>query len=117
MKSIFSIVILLVGLLSINLPSLAASPYKSDAQSAAESQQIKSQKKTAKEINRSAVNINTASAEQLAAALSGIGLSKAKAIVVYRTNHGPFYAAADLVAVKGIGDKTIKRNKAMIRLN
>jgi competence protein ComEA len=116
MKSIYSIVILLVGLLSISLPSLAANPYKSVTQSAAESQQIKSQKKTAKEVNRSAVNINTASAEQLAAALSGIGLSKAKAIVAYRSAHGPFHSAADLAAVKGIGDRTVKRNKAMIRL-
>ena len=36
------------------------------------------------------VDINTADAETISAELSGIGLTKAKAIVEYRQKHGPF---------------------------
>ncbi|MFH1830265.1 MAG: ComEA family DNA-binding protein [Pseudomonadota bacterium] len=53
------------------------------------------------------VNINTASVEQLME-VPGIGLSKAQAIVEYRTNT-PFATTADLVNVKGIGDKLLAK--------
>ena len=64
----------------------------------------------------SPVNINSASAEQIAQALNGIGESKARAIVAHRTENGPFQSAEDLTAVKGIGSKTVERNKEDIRL-
>jgi len=54
------------------------------------------------------VNVNTADAETISAELKGIGLKKAKAIVEYRSKHGPFKSADDLSLVKGIGDRTIK---------
>lgn len=56
------------------------------------------------------VNINTASASEIAAALVGVGESKAEAIVTYRKEHGPFKSADDLVLVKGIGEKTVAKN-------
>ncbi len=62
------------------------------------------------------VNINTANAEQISSAMSGIGESKAKAIVKYRSSHGKFKSAQDLVNVKGIGSKTIAKNKENILL-
>ena len=37
-----------------------------------------------------AVNVNKADAAQIAEELKGIGLSKATAIVAYRTQNGPF---------------------------
>jgi len=40
--------------------------------------------------NDARVNLNTASAEQLAALLTGIGQSRAEAIVRYREQHGAF---------------------------
>ncbi|MEN8176724.1 MAG: ComEA family DNA-binding protein [Pseudomonadota bacterium] len=52
------------------------------------------------------VNINSASAEELAA-LNGIGDAKAAAIVAYRTDNGSFASVDDLAQVSGIGDKTL----------
>jgi competence protein ComEA len=60
------------------------------------------------------VNINTADAETMAANLSGIGLSKAQAIVAYRKAHGNFASAEELTQVKGIGPKTVSRNRGDI---
>ena len=56
------------------------------------------------------VNVNTASATEIAEALVGVGQSKAEAIVAYRKEHGPFKNADDLVLVKGIGEKTVAKN-------
>jgi len=49
------------------------------------------------------VNINSADAETIASVLVGVGVEKAKAIVAYREQHGRFYVAEELTAVKGIG--------------
>jgi competence protein ComEA len=62
------------------------------------------------------VNVNTADAATLAAALKGIGESKAQAIVAYRKEHGPFKSADDLAEVKGIGEKWIAANRDRIVL-
>jgi competence protein ComEA len=56
------------------------------------------------------VNINTANAEQIASAMTGVGESKAKAIVEYREQHGKFKSIQDLEYVDGIGEKTIEKN-------
>jgi competence protein ComEA len=53
------------------------------------------------------VNINTASATELTY-LPGIGMSKAQAIVEYRSAH-QFKTVEELVRVKGIGRKTFKK--------
>jgi competence protein ComEA len=60
------------------------------------------------------VNINTADAETISAELNGIGLSKAQAIVEYRKKHGPFRSVDDLSLVKGIGERTVDKNRADI---
>ena len=64
----------------------------------------------------SAININTADAQGLADGLQGIGMSKAQLIVAYRKEHGPFASADELGDVKGIGKKTLERNRARITL-
>ena len=56
------------------------------------------------------VNINTATAEQIASAMTGVGESKAQAIVEYREQHGKFKSIEDLEYVDGIGEKTIEKN-------
>lgn len=56
----------------------------------------------------SALNINTADAPTISAELKGIGITKAEAIVNFRTEHGPFTEANDLIAVPGIGPKIVE---------
>lgn len=56
------------------------------------------------------VNINTADAETIARVLNGVGLKKAEAIVRHRETHGRFDSAADLTAVKGIGESIVEKN-------
>ena len=62
------------------------------------------------------VNVNTASAAELAESLDGIGEAKAKAIVAYRQANGGFKSADELAEVKGIGLKTVERNASFIKL-
>ncbi|WP_340607992.1 ComEA family DNA-binding protein [Xenorhabdus bharatensis] len=57
------------------------------------------------------VNINTASAEQLAKELSGVGAKKAQAIIEYREKYGPFTAIEQLQEVQGIGPAFIEKNR------
>lgn len=60
------------------------------------------------------VNINTADAQALAAAISGVGISKAEEIVRYRELHGPFGSVDELAMVRGIGAKTVEKNRAAL---
>ncbi len=60
------------------------------------------------------VNINTASASQIAEALNGIGLTKAQSIVDYREAYGLFSRADEIVFVRGIGESTYENNKSDI---
>lgn len=61
------------------------------------------------------VNINTASAAEIAESLTGVGEAKAAAIVAYRNKNGAFTSLDDLLAVSGIGEKTLEKNAASIR--
>jgi len=63
------------------------------------------------------VNVNSATAEEIAESLKGVGLSKAEAIVSYRTEHGEFKHADELVNVKGIGIRTVDINREYILLD
>jgi len=63
------------------------------------------------------VNINTADAKSIADALTGIGIKKAEAIVKYRMEKGVFNVVEDLTNVKGIGQKTLDKNKKDILLS
>ena len=57
------------------------------------------------------VNINTASVSEIAQSLSGVGTTKAQAIVEYREQNGQFKSAGDIVLVNGIGQSTYVKNK------
>ncbi|NKI34635.1 ComEA family DNA-binding protein [Wenzhouxiangella sp. XN79A] len=62
------------------------------------------------------VDVNTATAEQLAETLVGVGESKAEAIVAYREANGPFRHIDELINVRGIGMATVDNNRERIRL-
>jgi competence protein ComEA len=62
------------------------------------------------------VNVNTASAEEIAEGLKGIGLAKAEAIISYRETNGAFMHIDELVNVKGIGIRTVDLNRGVIKL-
>ena len=62
------------------------------------------------------VNVNEADAETIARELSGIGPAKARAIVEYREENGPFKTVDDLLKVQGIGPKVLEDNRKNILL-
>ena len=63
-----------------------------------------------------AVNVNTADAAAIAAELNGIGAKKSQAIVEYREANGDFKTIESLTEVKGIGLKTVEKNRDLIQL-
>ena len=63
------------------------------------------------------ININTATVEQLADFLPGIGTVKAKAIVEYRELAGEFVSVDELIKVDGIGEKTLENIRPYCRIS
>lgn len=62
------------------------------------------------------VNVNTASAQQLAL-LPHVGPSVAERIVEHRTKNGQFKSIEDLALVKGIGAKTLAQLKPYVSVS
>jgi competence protein ComEA len=62
------------------------------------------------------VDINQASADEIANALTGVGKNKAIAVVNYREAHGRFKTVDGLAHVKGIGLATVEKNRQSILL-
>lgn len=65
---------------------------------------------------KSGVNINTAGIEELCT-LNGIGEARAKAIIAYRTDNGPFKDISDIMNVSGIKQSSFDKIKDDIRVN
>ena len=62
------------------------------------------------------VNVNTADAATIDRVLLNIGPAKAEAIVAHRKANGAFRSAEQLAMVKGIGLKTVEKNRDRIVL-
>jgi competence protein ComEA len=62
------------------------------------------------------VNVNTATADELDR-LPGIGPVLARRIVEYREQHGLFRRLDDLLEVKGVGPRLLRRLESMLRLD
>lgn len=60
------------------------------------------------------VNVNTATASEIAEAATGIGPVKAQAVVKYRKAHGAFSSIDGLKKVKGIGPATVNDNRSVL---
>jgi len=66
--------------------------------------------------DKSTVNINTADLEELQT-LTGVGPSKASAIIEYREKNGGFKKVEDLTNVTGIGEKTFEKLRDSITVH
>ena len=63
-----------------------------------------------------AVNINTASAEQLQK-IPYIGEKMAGQIVEHRERYGPFRRAEDLILIQGISDSRFRKIRSLVRVD
>lgn len=61
------------------------------------------------------IRINYATQEEIES-LSGIGPSKAEAIIQYREEHGMFQSVEDLLEISGIGEKTLENFRDNIQI-
>ena len=61
------------------------------------------------------IDLNSATVEQLIT-LPGVGQSKAKAIIKYREEVGPFLEVAQLTQVKGIGEKMLYKIEGYVQV-
>ena len=57
----------------------------------------------------SRLNLNSADAKSIADAVKGIGRQRAKKIIAYRTENGPFKSVNELSKIKGISQETINK--------
>lgn len=73
---------------------------------------VEAQPETSQQIQM--LDINSANAAAIAAALDGVGLTKAQEIVAYREMFGDFHSVDELTEVKGIGAATVEKNRQRI---
>ena len=89
--------LLVLSALFIYTPDISAAPLDNDASSSMVSVGIATK-----------IDLNIASIEELQT-LPGVGISKAKAIIAYRQDVGPFLEVAQITEVKGIGEKMLSK--------
>ena len=68
---------------------------------------------TAKEKSEAAINLNTADMAELKT-LHGVGPKTAQAIIDFRDTQGGFTSPDQLLAIKGIGEKTLAKMRDQI---
>lgn len=93
-----------------------AAQSKSDSTAQAQGQMKATDAGKSAEDDGTRVSINSASAEDLARAMNGVGLKKAQAIVSYREEYGSFKTLDDLKQVPGMGSSLVERNLSHLTL-
>ena len=93
--------------------ALAAVTVLSSSTALAATQETVSQPAAAGSPAKPAINLNTATVEQLET-LPGVGRKTAERIVEYRTKSGSFKRIEELMNVKGIGEKSFLKLKPLI---
>ncbi len=68
------------------------------------------------EIAENAININTASAQELEK-LPKIGKVLAQRIIDHRTKYGDFRRAENLILVRGMSDKKFRELESLVKIN
>ena len=104
------LIALAIATTGMTTSALAATPAakaqtvqsKSDASASVQGQSKAADAGKTADDDGTRVSINSASAEDLARAMNGVGLKKAQAIVSYREEYGPFKTVDDLKQVPGI---------------
>ncbi|MGQ6473930.1 ComEA family DNA-binding protein [Serratia sp. IR-2025] len=103
-------------LLCLAVPAAAADKADAPAPMLSTPTSNGGQQAMTKAAEETAVSINQATAEQLAAALSGVGLKKAEGIVRYREQNGPFTQVEQLQEVPGIGPALFEKNRTRLKM-
>ena len=96
--------LLVLSALAIQTPVVHAQP--------AESGNVQANEGTSQQQR---IDLNSATVEQLIT-LPGVGQSKAKAIIKYREEVGPFLEVAQLTQVKGIGEKMLNKIEGYVQV-
>jgi competence protein ComEA len=92
--------------------AMAAAPLAAQTSSSGKSP-ARTGRSSAKALPSAPINLNTATAAQLAE-LPGIGPKAAQRIVEYRQKNGSFKKIEELMNVKGIGEKSFLKLKPAI---
>lgn len=101
MKSVKWIFVVIAASLIFSSPSLSANDI--------------SVSELASDVTLQRVDINHADVATLAKHLKGVGIKRARAIVAYREQHGPFESLEELQKVKGVGASVIEKNIEVIQ--
>lgn len=99
-----------VSVVSVASAASAASAVKAKAKAKTKTRAVGEEEKA------SSINLNKATASELAAGLRGVGLKRARDIVVYREKMGGFSAPEQLMDVKGIGKSVFQKNRSRLVL-
>jgi len=104
MKKILSGLMLLTAL-SLHMPVAHSQSVDNDSSRDSFSQSMNNK-----------LDLNSASVAELQT-LPGVGESKAKAIIEYREQVGPFLEVAQLTEVKGIGSKMLSKIQSLVKVD
>lgn len=94
--------ILLFSHLNMEREAVYFTPIEASSQSVYEQEALSTEFTAKNTVSNDKININTASAEELAT-LPGIGEKTAEAIITYRKEFGPFDNIEEITEVNGIG--------------